>query len=344
MATTLDRNDTAAARPRAAWVALWAGIAFSLALTVLTWVADRYWLQVPALTPDRPGMWYEWQLLEPTVWSRLSAWTGYLLHQVTLWGLIWWAQRERPAYTGGLHRFNFVALAANAFFVVLHLVQTQLWYDGLAQDVHEGSAQWSVILLLMAVVVMENQRRGVAFGRPLGFVTESAGVVRRYHGYFFAWATVYTFWYHPMIGTSGHLAGFLYLFLMLLQGSLFFTRAHTNRWWMLTQELAVAAHGALVAWMQAGAWEMFLGGFLGVFVITQMHGLGWGRAVRWAVGLAYVALVAVLYSDQWARAILVLGIPATILPGAMVLSLVILAIQGLLRRRMNRNQALVASS
>jgi hypothetical protein len=132
------------------------------------------------------------------------------------------------------------------------------------------------------------------------------------------------------------------MFLMLLQGSLFFTRAHTNRYWMVTQELAVAAHGALVAWMQAGAWEMFLCGFLGVFVITQMHGLGWSRAVRWAVGLGYVALVAYLYSDQAARALLVLGIPATIIPGAVVLSLIVLGLQRLLLRRSDRNQALTA--
>jgi hypothetical protein len=329
---------------RAAVAALWAGIAFSLGVTVLTWVLDRVWLEVPVLAPDRPGMWYEWQRLEPTAWSRASAWIGYLLHQVTIWGLIWWAQRERPDYTGGLHRFNWIALAANAFFIVLHLVQTALWYDGLAQDVHEATAQWSVILLLMAVVVMENQRRGLVFGRPVGFVTESAGAIRRYHGYYFAWATIYTFWYHPMIGTSGHLAGFLYMFLMLLQGSLFFTRAHTNRYWMVTQELAVAAHGALVAWMQAGAWEMFLCGFLGMFVITQMHGLGWSRAVRWVVGVGYVGLVAFLYSDQAGRALLVLGIPATIIPGALVLSLTVLVLQRWLLRRSDRNQVVTAKA
>jgi putative effector of murein hydrolase LrgA (UPF0299 family) len=56
-----------------------------------------------------------------------------------------------------------------------------------------------------------------------------------------------------------------------------------------------------------------------------MHGLGWSRAVRWVVGLAYIALVGVLYAGQWARAITVLGIPATIIPGALLLSALVVA-------------------
>jgi hypothetical protein len=331
-------QDRPASVTPTSYLAIWGGVAFSLAFTVLVWFVDRQWLVVPALTPDRPGFWYEWQLQDPTAWSRGTAWIGYLLHQVTIWGLIWWAQRERPAYSAGLHRFNVLALAANAFFITLHLLQTYVWYDGLAQDVHEATAQWSVIVLLMAVVIIENQRRGIAFGMPLGFVTEAAQVVRRYHGYYFAWATIYTFWYHPMIGTTGHLAGFLYMFLLLLQGSLFFTRAHTNRYWMVTQEVSVAAHGALVAWMQVQGWEMFLCGFLGMFVITQMHGLGWSRSVRWGVGLGYVALLAVVYSGQWDRLPVVLGIPATIIPGAIALSLVVLGALRLIRWKNTVNQ------
>ena len=53
--------------------------------------------------------------------------------------------------------------------------------------------------------------------------------MRKYHGYVFAWATVYTFWYHPMENTAGHLIGFFYMFLLLLQGSLFLTRIHINK-------------------------------------------------------------------------------------------------------------------
>lgn len=300
------------------------GILFSAAFTALIWYAGTHWLHHGALAPDRGNFWYEWQLLEPTAWTRATAWAGYLLHQVTLWGLIAWAQRSALRYTGRLHPVNVIALAANAFFIGLHFLQTQVWYDGLAQDVPEWTAQWSVILLLVAVVLMENQRRGLAFGYRSAYVTGAADVVRRYHGYYFAWATVYTFWYHPMENTGGHLAGFLYMFLLLLQGSLFFTRIHVNRYWMVAQELAVTAHGALVAWFAGNGWQMFLCGFLGMFVVTQMHGLGLRRGWLWFISGAYIVLVGVLYSARgFARLPEVAAIPATIIASAFLLAVLI---------------------
>jgi len=276
--------------------ALWAGIGFSAAFTALIWVAGTFFFEGRLVTPDRPGMWYQWQLLQPDAWSRATAWGGYLAHQVTIWAIIHHARMQRPGYTAGLHRFNVLALGATALFVVLHLVQTAFWYDGLAQDVPEWTSQWSVIILLAAVLMMENQRRGLVFGHRFGFVTEAARAVRQYHGYYFAWATIYTFWYHPMLATSGHLFGFAYMFLLLLQGSLFFTRAHLNRYWTVCLELVVVAHAVMVALMNGDSWPMFLSGFLGVFVLTQMHGLGLSRRVRWGLGLAYLAGVAIIYA------------------------------------------------
>ncbi|MGC7094338.1 hypothetical protein ACPZ19_06725 [Amycolatopsis lurida] len=40
---------------------------------------------------------------------------------------------------------NVIALAANLGFIALHEVQTQLFYDGLAQDVSIFSSQGSVV-------------------------------------------------------------------------------------------------------------------------------------------------------------------------------------------------------
>jgi hypothetical protein len=86
------------------------------------------------------------------------------------------------------------------------------------------------------------------------------------------------------------------MFLLLLQGSLFFTRIHTNRWWTVAQEVIVLAHGALVAIMQGNQmWRMFAFGFGGVFVITQMHGLGLSRRVRWVILALYMAAALVAY-------------------------------------------------
>ncbi len=277
-------------------VILWGGIAFSLAFSALIWWAGERLAAVPHL-PDTGPAWYYWKLPEPTLWSRATAWGFYLLHQLTIWGLIYYAQRSRPRYTTGLHKFNIAALAASAFFISLHFVQTHLWYDGLAQDVSVFSSQGSVIVLLVWVLLMENNRRGLFFGKKLPFKQEIIRFARKYHGYFFAWATIYTFWYHPMEPTSGHVIGFFYMFLLLLQGSLFFTRIHTNRWWTFFQEAIVLLHGALVAVMQGnGMWPMFAFGFGGMLVITQMHGLGLPRWAKWAILIGYIAAALGVYA------------------------------------------------
>ena len=299
MATTSpSRQAPEPVAVRGATLALVGGILFSLAFTGLIWWAGTRLESVPLL-PDQGAAWYYWKLPVPTFWTRLSAWGLYVLHQVTIWGLIFYAQSRRNKYTTGLHKFNVLALAANAFFILAHFAQTHLLYDGLAQDVSIFSSQGSVIILLVLVLIMENPRRGMFFGKKAPLSTEVVRVVRKYHGYFFAWAAIYTFWYHPMVSTPGHLVGFLYMFLLMLQGSLFYTRIHVNRYWTFVMEFAVLIHGTLVAIQQgAGLWPMFLFGFGGVFIITQMHGLGLSWGARIAILAAYVAGVVAVYSGR----------------------------------------------
>jgi hypothetical protein len=158
---------------------------------------------------------------------------------------------------------------------------------------------------------MENPRRGMFFGKKVPISQEITRFARKYHGYFFAWATIYTFWYHPMVSSSGHLIGFLYMFLLLLQGSLFFTRIHVNKWWTLLQELTVLFHGTLVAVMQGNnLWPMFAFGFAGMFVITQMHGLGLSRGVRVAIFLVFIGGALLVYNGRgWANLNEIVRIP-----------------------------------
>lgn len=278
---------------------LW-GIAASAVLTGLVWLLGER-LHGIRLLPDQGASWYYWKLPEPTVWTRVSAWLGYAAHQLSAWGLIYYAQTRVRRYSNGLQPVNVVALAVNFGFIVLHVLQTHLFYDGLAQDVSIFSSQGSVVILLVVVLLMENRRRGLFAGRPAPISAEVVGFARKYHGYLFSWAAVYTFWYHPMENTSGHLIGLFYMFLLLLQGSLFMTRAHTNRWWTMSLELLVAVHGTLVAIMSSGpdgAWPMFLFGFLGVFVLTQMHGLGLSGNVRWVLAALYAGSVLLVYNGR----------------------------------------------
>jgi len=282
--------------------AVWLGVAFSFAFVALIWLTGELWLDPPPFAPRQeaawfPIMWYHWQLEEPTFWTHASAWIGYALHQVIIWSLIWRAQRQGLKYTSGLHGINIAALITNAVFITLHLVQTQIWYDGLAQDVSEFTSQASVTLVLAGILMMENQRRGLAFGYKVPWVTTASRTLRKYHGYYFSWAILYTFWYHPMDITGGHLMGFLYMFFLMLQGSLFFTRAHLNRYWTIVAEVSVVAHAVTVAVVAGQGWPHFLTGFLGMFVICQMHGLGFSKRTRWVLGLAYIGIVLVVFSQ-----------------------------------------------
>ena len=276
------------------------GIAFSLVFTGLIWFFGP-WLDSVELRPDREiAFWYPWVSASPTIWTRLSVWGLYAAHQLTVWWLIWRAQSQATKYSNSLGRINVLALVANAVFIALHFLQTHVFYDGLAIDVPEQSSQWSVILSARdrafdgkpaprVVLWSEGQ------GQPDGGIGEGADGSTM--ATTFAWAIIYTFWYHPMVSTPGHLLGFLYMFLLMLQGSLFFTRIHVNKWWMVTQEALVLIHGTLVALNNApDFWQMFCFGFAGLFVVTQMHGLGLSLPTRWAFLIAYVGGVALVFS------------------------------------------------
>jgi hypothetical protein len=271
------------------------GVLFCFGYVVLIKALAPF-LPVIAFAPDTGFAHYYWKLPDPTFWSHFTAWTGYILHQVTVWGLIYWAQEKGLKYSDKLHPVNVAALAANAGFVLLHLLQTHYFYDGLAQDTHIFSSQGSVIVLLCMVLVMENQRRGLIAGKRAPFLQEAGRALRKYHGYIFSWAVTYTFWYHPMESNYGHLMGTLYTTLIMVQGSLFFTRIHTNKYWMVLMEVTVLFHGTVVALMLAnGQWAQFFFGFLSMFVLTQMYGLGLPNWVRWAFWVFYVGSIVFVY-------------------------------------------------
>jgi hypothetical protein len=296
--------------PRNATIALWGGIAFSLAFTALIWWAGGRLNSIPFL-PDQGAAWYYWKLPNPTFWTHFTAWMFYALHQTTLWSLIFYAQTRVKKYSTGLHPVNIWALAANAFFIILHFIQTHLWFDGLAQDVSIFSSQGSVILMLVAILLMENKRRGLFWGKKVPLGKRMLSFVRKYHGYVFAWATIYTFWYHPMVNTTGHLIGFIYMFFLLVQGSLFLTRIHVNKYWMIVQEVMVGFHGTLVAIMQGnGIWPMFAFGFAGLFILTQMHGLNLPRWLKWGFTGLFIAGALLVYSSRgWVQLNEIIRIP-----------------------------------
>ena len=258
-------------------------------------------LEQVTLLPDQGASWYFWKLPESNLGGRLSAWLGYLLHQFFIWWLIYIAKQKRSEMlqTKGMHRLNWLALIGTAAFILLHLMQTATYYDGLAQDVSVFSSQASVVLLLVIVILIEAPRRGIWFGSGGNWVAKIRPILIQYHGYYFAWAITYTFWFHPMETTLGHLLGFFYTFLLFIQAGFIFTPLHTNRYWTIVLEIGVLIHGVTVA-LIAGqeVWPMFAFGFLLMFIVTQMHGLGLSKMFRWGLVLLTVLSIIVVYQHR----------------------------------------------
>jgi len=275
---------------------LLAGIFASAVLTVIiAWTAEG--LAGFEIIGKTVPFAYPWRLVDPTALSRLTAWVSYALHNLIAWVIISLAKREKPKYANNLRWFNWAMIITNVSFVLLHLVQSRIWYDGLAQDVPEISALGSVALILMVILILETPRRGLIFGKKIKFHHQFIKIVREYHGYLFSWAIIYTFWYHPTEGTAGHLAGFFYMFMLFVQSALIFNRAHLNKWWTVILEVFVLIHAVLVAILQGNAlWPMFAFGFAAMILLTQMYGLGFSTRTKWLVGASYIILVFGIYA------------------------------------------------
>ena len=110
---------------------LWGGVIFSALFTAVIWLLGPQLAAFPHL-PDQGATWYYWKLPAPEMWARITAWGFYLAHNGAIWIILFLAQRHRTKYGVTLSRYNIAALVVNAVFIFLHLVQTHIWYDGLA--------------------------------------------------------------------------------------------------------------------------------------------------------------------------------------------------------------------
>lgn len=293
---------------------LWISILLvSIAATAIIWAtAGSLQSRFDVVNQKYFAFFYPWQTRNPTTMAYVSSWVGYALHQLLAWAIIFMAQRARPGYTTQFRWFNWAMVGVNLGGFVLHWIQTQIWYDGLAISVPEVTSQGSVVLMLVFILIMEIPRRGLFFGKKVPFHRQFIQVVRRYHGYLFSWAIIYTFWYHPFEATFGHLAGFFYMALLLAQSALLFNRAHLNKYWTFSLEAIVLIHGTLVAIYQGnGLWPMFFFGFSAMIVITQIHGLGLSRRAVWALGIGFTLLTIGFYgmTGRWTGLQEVLRIP-----------------------------------
>jgi len=294
--------------PRPGFSLLLFGLVFTVAFVSLIWFLGpnlRHF--VDSLLPDQGASWYYWKLPSRDQLGMAVVWALYLMHQSAIWVAIYFAQKNRGGFRNpsrwGIPLYGLVALAINVAFVSLHLVQTHLWFDGLAQDVPIATSQYSVIIMLAVILILENPRRGLILGRRVGkpFTAQVTGFFRRTHMYIFAWALVYTFWFHPMAADPQLLTGFFYMFLLFTQATLAWTPLHLNTKWIVLLEGFVAVHAAVVAiynsafFNSAVMWPMFFSGFAFMVVFTYFYAFKVNRIVYWAVTAVYVGFLIWLY-------------------------------------------------
>ena len=264
----------------------------------------------PPLNPDTGADDYYWKLNVRDALTMIITWTFYSAHQVSVWFVIIWAHKNYHgkklddkkllAYTG-------VMIAILIGFTFLHLLQTQIWYDGLAQDTAILTSQGSVIIMLSILLVMQNPKRGLFFGMKENKLMrpEVAQTFMKSHQLIFSWALVYTFWFHPMDSSPALLSGFFFMGLLFIQMVLAYTRMHLNKWWVIFVESYVVVHATIVAiaqWVDFGInppiWPMFLLGFLAMLVFTYIHGLGLPKWLRWSIVAAYFVFLVFMYVPQ----------------------------------------------
>ena len=249
------------------------------------------------LLEDKGAAWYYWKLPELSIWATVTVWGLYILHQLTAWHLIYKISKQQQTEKGVASKLNIIFLAVNALFILLHIAQTMLFYDGLAQNVPVMSSQGSVIVMLVMVLILMNSRRGLFFGKKIKLPKGAVSWIFKSHGFYIAWALIYTFWYHPTEGTLGHLMGFFYMFLLFIQMSLAKTTFHNNTKWVTVLEVYVAVHGAIVAIEASnGMWPMFMFGFLMMFIVTQAYGIIKKKGTLIAITIAYATLALLAYS------------------------------------------------
>lgn len=300
-------------------------IAFSALIALLSHALQRF-----VKPEDQGSWWYYWQLAEPTFWTHFSAWALYVAHQVFTWVIVARMLKEGN-HPDRMSSANRIALWGNLVFMGLHLIQTHVFYDGLAQDVPVWSSQWSVIIMLVIIIYLLIPRRGLVLGVRVPLKQKFYGWVRKYHGFYISWALVYTFWFHPMEGDYGLLTGFFYMFLLFMQLSFAGTRIHTAIGWLTVLELTVGLHGPAISLQKhlaeggagsifADTWPMFLFGFVGVFVLTGQYGFRLGKAGRALVFATYAALAILVYSFRgFGRLFEISFIPVALIGGALAL-------------------------
>lgn len=202
---SLLSDEKAGKKSKTALYVWFGSILFALLFTMLIWVLGPNLNHFTATLPLLNNLdHYYWKLPVRDFWAMAIVWIFYLSNQILIWGAIYWAQKnltkEKANPTYDLTKYNLAVLVIMVFFIFLHLIQTHIWFDGLAQDVPIITSQGSVILMLAIALVLLNPVQGLFLSKKAGkpFTARVTEFIKHTHMYIISWALIYTFWFHPM--------------------------------------------------------------------------------------------------------------------------------------------------
>lgn len=278
---------------------------------------------------------YVWRRQHVASLDRIAVWCCYAAHQFSSWACLFIAQRlhGNKRYVSKLRAMNIWALVMNASFVSIHILHSATTFSSLSQDISFWSAQVCSILIIVIAIVIDNQSRGVFLGKRLPLADGAAYLLRRYHGYAVSYLIILSFWYHPVMATSGHAIGVAHSVLLLTHSSLFYTRLHLNPYWRLLLEGILVLHALPLASSpfalftllppDPSSWKGFLLGLLLVFATTQCFALPQWRLLspkfRFLPLLCCLVLFLAVYQpSNFEGAASVLLLPALLYLGALL--------------------------
>ncbi len=246
------------------------------------------------LVVDTGASVYQWMKYDPSIINTIMIIILFGLH---LGFNAYYIMQAKKSETKGFSGLNYNLLTGNLIFILLHQLQTNIGYDGLAIITPVWSSQFSVIFMLCMILVMMMPSRGLILNKKIKLSPKRIKFLYQIHGIVFMTALVFTFWFHPMVFTWAHYTGFVYMNLLFIQGCFVNTKIHSNKAWIVVLELSVVVHAVAVAYLvqQSSIWTMFMFGFLFIFFFTQVYAFKFDIKIKYLLTLLYLVLAFIFY-------------------------------------------------
>ena len=209
------------------------GVVISTLVALLVHSLSGFLDKFPRVFKDH---FYDIKILKhPDTWSCSLVWSLYICHQVFHWSMLLYAR----CYLRTSHKlqpFHYWMAGVNLLFILLHLAQTHLTYDGLACN--KNDAFLHVLFLSMLIHIAESDRRGLFFCNS--FYSASSRLrklAKEVLPFYFSMVILFSFWHHPLDGTPVLIARLVFELIFIVYSCLVRTLLFENKYWMLFLEL-----------------------------------------------------------------------------------------------------------